>query len=146
MYAIYYTVWLARVINLGLHAKDDVSKPAGTDPIACMAEIVNSHMQDRFGSFLHTCVQERCGVQQQYVGAYLEGQLPPSALVQDASQQNFLQQAQHDITSQEQVKEHCHVYMERHDPRLFTKCFFFYLTCATSIRKPAQQTWHACYA
>ena len=48
-------------------------------------------------------MQERCGIQQQYVGAYIGGQLHPSAIVQDASQEDFLQQAQHDITSQEQV-------------------------------------------
>lgn len=52
---------------------------------------------------LHAAPQERCGVQQQFVGAYLQGELPPSAIIQDASQQAFLQQAQHTITEEHQV-------------------------------------------
>lgn len=50
-----------------------------------------------------TCLQERCGVEQQHIEPYLEGRGGPPIMATDDLQGTFLKDTQQWITEQEQV-------------------------------------------
>ena len=49
------------------------------------------------------CLQERCGVEQQHIGPYLEGRGGPPLMATDEPQGTFLKETQQWITEEEQV-------------------------------------------